>query len=138
MQKAIKKLRLDEGTRFKLYKCSAGKWTIGIGRNLSDRGISEDEKELMFSNDIAECLDDLPVIFPGFNKFSKARQGAFLNMRFQMGATRFRKFKLMIRAANNGAWMEVIVQAKNSKWFRQMMRLGSPRAYDVIDQLQKS
>jgi len=117
--KGIRQIRLDEGKRFKLYKCTADKWTIGIGRNLSDRGINQDEMELMFSNDIAECLDDLPKIFPKLDTFTEDRQGAFLNMRFQLGPGGIRKFKKMVAAANAENWKEVVIQAKDSKWYKQ-------------------
>ena len=33
-------LRRDEGVRFKPYQDTVGKWTIGVGRNLSDKGIN--------------------------------------------------------------------------------------------------
>ena len=34
------------GERLRLYKCSSGKFTIGIGRNIEDNGISKDESRL--------------------------------------------------------------------------------------------
>jgi len=131
MNGAIKQIRLDEGERFKLYKCTADKWTIGIGHNLSDRGISKDVMELMFSEDIAECLDDLPRIFPNFDNFSESRQGAFLNMRFQLGPGGIRKFKKMVAAANSENWKEVVLQAKDSRWYKQTPE----RAARVVAQL---
>ena len=46
-------LRLHEGEKLMPYKCTAGKLTIGVGRNLEARGISKDESDLMLRNDIA-------------------------------------------------------------------------------------
>jgi lysozyme len=40
--KLIAELVKDEGLRLKPYKCTAGKTTIGVGRNLDDVGISKD------------------------------------------------------------------------------------------------
>ena len=40
LQKVKEQLLRHEGLRFKPYRCPAGKLTIGIGRNLNDRGES--------------------------------------------------------------------------------------------------
>jgi lysozyme len=56
-----------EGIRFTPYKCSMGRWTIGIGRNLSDKGITKEEALYLLDNDIKECERDLANdIFKGF------------------------------------------------------------------------
>lgn len=44
-----------EGLRLKPYRCTAGKLTIGIGRNLDDRGISQKEAYAMLERDIFDC-----------------------------------------------------------------------------------
>ena len=44
-----------EGLRLKPYRCTAGKLTIGIGRNLDDCGISQTEAYLLLENDIRNC-----------------------------------------------------------------------------------
>ena len=43
------------GLRLKPYRCTAGKLTIGIGRNLDDCGISQSEAYVMLINDIMNC-----------------------------------------------------------------------------------
>ncbi len=48
-----KQLIIDEGMRKKPYQCSAGFWTIGVGRNLEDRGLTGDElKQLLDTKQI--------------------------------------------------------------------------------------
>ena len=61
----IEELKRDEGVVFTLYKCSAGKNTIGVGRNLDDRGITEDESDYLLSNDIDLCVEELTLAFLG-------------------------------------------------------------------------
>jgi len=62
--KAIEKQLIDhEGMEKKVYRCPAGKLTVGIGRNLEDKGITEEEALFLLRNDIAECEDDLRSIF---------------------------------------------------------------------------
>ncbi len=52
-------LVLDEGLETKPYTCSAGKITIGVGRNLEDLGISDDEAEYLLDNDIERVFEEL-------------------------------------------------------------------------------
>ena len=42
-QRLAEQLKVHEGLRLKPYKDTVGKWTIGIGRNLEDKGITEQE-----------------------------------------------------------------------------------------------
>ena len=41
------------------YNCSEGKLTLGIGRNLDDRGITEEEALYLLNNDIEAVQKDL-------------------------------------------------------------------------------
>ena len=49
-------LKKHEGVKYELYKCTADKWTIGVGRNLEDVGISEDEADYLLQNDIERTI----------------------------------------------------------------------------------
>lgn len=112
-------LKRDEGERLRLYKCSSGKFTIGIGRNIEDNGISKDESDLMFANDVARVEKEARTVFMRWDMFSDARQRAFLNMLF-MGLTRFRTFENMIDAAICGEWDRAADEALDSLWARQV------------------
>lgn len=59
-----KELIRDEGFRSKPYKCTAGKLTIGVGRNIEDNGITEDEAMYLLENDIASCIKQLTAKLP--------------------------------------------------------------------------
>ena len=48
----MEELKKEEGFRAKVYKCTAGKNTIGFGRNLDDNGITYEEAEYLLKNDI--------------------------------------------------------------------------------------
>lgn len=75
----------DEGLRLKPYKDTVGKLTIGVGRNLDDRGISNDEARYLLDNDIDSVEKQLRVAFPHYVKLDDARQEVLLNMAFNMG-----------------------------------------------------
>ena len=60
-------IRTNEGYRQFPYRCTADKLTIGIGRNLDDKGISPEEANMLLENDIAECITVLRRIFINFD-----------------------------------------------------------------------
>ena len=65
--KLAEQLTKHEGLRLKPYHCPAGKLTIGIGRNLEDKGITEKEARMLLENDIQECIQDLKIVFQAFD-----------------------------------------------------------------------
>ena len=136
----IEDLKRDEGLRLKPYRCTAGKLTIGYGRNIDDVGISEEEAEYLLQNDVEKCFYDLCDIF-GFYLFEeitimdghKDKWDALLNMRFNLGPNGFRKFKKMIAAVKRKDWKEVAKEAKKSKWYDQV----GDRAKRIVSILEK-
>ncbi|MGD9825769.1 glycoside hydrolase family protein [Desulfobacter sp.] len=114
-----KQLINHEGLRLKPYRCTAGKLTIGVGRNIEDVGISEDEAMMMLGNDIDACVDDLRGMFPDFYLLPENIQYVLVDMRFQLGPKRFRGFRMMIRAVENKDWPEMRRQMKDSAWYAQ-------------------
>jgi len=75
----------DEGLRLKPYTDTSGKLTIGIGRNLTDKGISRAEAIALLDNDIAEHSALLDKYLPWWGQLDDARSTALLNMAFNMG-----------------------------------------------------
>lgn len=110
----------DEGIRLKPYRCTAGKLTIGVGRNLDDVGISEDEAYLLLDHDIAACVADLDRALPWWGTLSEARQRALLNMRFNLGLSRLLGFKQMLTALQQGDYQTAAAQALDSQWAKQV------------------
>ena len=84
-------LERDEGRRSKPYRCTSGKLTIGVGRNLDDVGLYEDEIDLLLHNDIKRVIADL-LTFPWFMGLDSVRKRATANLRFQLGPGGFRAF----------------------------------------------
>ena len=62
-KKLANQLIKHEGLRLTPYRCPAGRLTIGIGRNLEDKGITEKEAVMLLKNDIQECIENLKTIF---------------------------------------------------------------------------
>ncbi|MBF0177920.1 MAG: DUF1804 family protein [Magnetococcales bacterium] len=55
-QELRKQLIRHEGMRLKPYRCTAGKLTIGVGRNLDDRSITKSEAYVLLDADIKNAV----------------------------------------------------------------------------------
>ena len=119
LEKLINQLKKHEGFSHTAYKCTADRWTLGYGRNISDKGITEKEAMYLLNNDIQECYDDLLPLFINFKLIQDSIQHVLLDMRFQLGPGGFRGFKKMITAVNNQNQEEMIKQMKDSNWYKQ-------------------
>ena len=116
----IEELKKDEGVRLKPYKCSADKLTIGIGRNIEDRGISDLEAEFLLQNDIDICIDELKKSFSWYEDLSDKRQRALVNMCFNLGLGKLKGFKKFIKAIENQIWNVAAEEMLDSKWADQV------------------
>src|SRR3990167_3936709 len=94
-------LIVHEGLRLKPYMDTVGKITIGVGRNLSDNGISRGEAMTLLNNDVDEVIADLAT-FPWFLTLDPVRQRVVADLRFNLGPERFRGFKRTLRAFSAG------------------------------------
>ena len=137
MTDPVERLKLDEGYRRHPYRCSAGALTIGYGRNIDPdhggQGIDEPEASFLLRNNLAAAEIDMRSIFPDWRNIGMVRQAALLNMRFQLGATGFRGFRLMIRHANAGQWIRAAREATLSKWARQVPERAYRVAMEIRD-----
>jgi len=145
-------LILHEGLRLEVYKCPAGFWTVGVGRNLEgkplrkeeqeyifkrsglapdevievlkERGITKDEALFLLREDIADAEKDLQH-FDWFPRLDPVRRKVVLDMRYNLGPTRFRGFKKMIAALARGDYKAAAAEMVDSKWYRQVMTRGT-------------
>ncbi len=120
LEKLTSQLIRDEGVEYKPYKCTAGKNTIAVGRNLDDVGISHDEAMFMLANDIKRCTDEIDKNLPWAVNLSDAREAALINMAFNLGITRLLKFKRMLAALENGDYIKASKEMLDSQWARQV------------------
>ena len=123
-----------EGLRLKPYRCTAGKLTIGIGRNLEDRGISQKEAYAMLEQDIQDCehwlIDEIPEVY---NKLDEVRQSVLLNMCFNLGIKGLLEFKNTLAFIDAGDWERAANGMLTSKWAKQVGR----RAIELSELMRK-
>lgn len=113
-------IRRDEGLRLKPYVCTAGKLTIGYGRNLEDRGITEQEAEYLLANDLLLIKSQLKKEVEFFESLDEERQAALINMGFNLGITGLLKFKRMLKALEIGNYERAATEAMDSRWYLQV------------------
>ena len=122
MDKMIEQLVDHEGLELHPYEDSLGIITIGVGRNLEERGISEDEAFYLLANDIDIIWDELIKQHPIVEDLDDQRQMILLDMAFNMGVPRLGKFKKMWAAIEDGDMIEASKQALDSRWADQVGR----------------
>ena len=115
-------LMRHEGVRLKPYKDSVGKLTIGVGRNLTDRGISEDEALHLFRNDIALHAAELYREFPWVVELDALRQEVLVNMAFNMGIPTLSQFRRTMGSIKEGNYELAASQMLESRWASQVGR----------------
>jgi lysozyme len=125
----LKKLLIKhEDKRNNPYLDTLEKITIGIGRNLTDRGIDDKEIEILFSNDVSYFYDKLSENYPWFLNLTINRQIALIDMAF-MGFKSFQSFKRMIKALENTDFDLAAFEVLNSKYALQV----GQRAEDIAN-----
>ena len=57
----VEMVKRHEGVKSKVYLCTAGFETIGVGRNISESGLglSPDEIDYLLHNDLERCHQEL-------------------------------------------------------------------------------
>jgi len=137
----IKKLIAHEGLRLEVYKDSLGIDTIGIGRNLEDRGITKEELDWMdipnmaivhtmgiteadamylAENDVQIVEEELVRAHPCVNKLDAVRQLVVMDMAFNMGVPRLCKFKNMWNAIHEENYIAAAKEMLDSRWAIQV------------------
>lgn len=116
----LAELERDEGLRLKPYTDTVGKLTIGVGRNLSDVGISADEARALLKADVDRAERDLDRSVPWWRTLSDNRQRVLLNLCFNIGLTRFLGFKKMLGAIQTGEYDRAATEMTSSRWAEQV------------------
>lgn len=118
----------DEGLRLHPYTDSADKITLGVGRNLTDRGIAHDEAMTLLENDIAAVVADLNRELPWWTRLDEPRQRVLANMAFNLGIEKLLLFKHTLDAMARGDYAAAADGMAASLWASQV----GPRAERLV------
>ena len=146
----LKKLVEHEGLRLEVYQDSLGIDTIGIGRNLEDRGISDEELEdmgiasidhvysfgiteadaiLLAENDVQIVEKELLDAHPCIAGLDAVRQLVLMDMAFNMGVPRLCKFKKMWAAIHDEDFTTASKEMLDSRWANQVKSRSTKLAH---------
>jgi lysozyme len=146
MKKLIDQIKLHEGVRFRPYRCTAGKLTIGVGRNLDDKPLKTEEVITLFGSqktqaeitallnkglsmkqvdqllawDIQDAIDDAKAVLPIFQSLSEQRQYVIVDMAFNMGRRTLSSFRNTLRFISEGNYARASENMLQSKWATQV------------------
>lgn len=109
-----------EGLELKPYQCTADKLTIGVGRNIEDRGITEDEARYLLKNDIKIVEDELLSKKPMVAELDAVRQRVLVDMGFNLGIPTLLKFQNMWLAIEQEDFIQASIEMMDSRWARQV------------------
>jgi lysozyme len=109
-----------EGFRLKPYRCSAGRLTIGVGRNLDDVGVTEQEALSLLENDVDRVTSELDRYMPWWKNLDDARREALADMCFNLGLTGLMKFREMLAALEAGDYAKAAEEMLDSRWASQV------------------
>jgi lysozyme len=117
----------DESVRLKVYDDASGRElkpgmqlvghaTVGIGRALDVRGISQAEAEYLLQNDIAEESEALLNVLPWVKDLDPVRHAVLLNMAFNLGTTGLLAFHETLSKIQAADWEGAAADMLASHW----------------------
>ncbi len=102
------------------YNDTTGCLTIGIGRNLSDRGISQNEAFSLLDDDIIYFYSKLSQLCSYFNDLDENRKIALIDMCFNLGVHGFLGFNDLHTALEIHDYENASKAMLDSKWAQQV------------------
>ena len=146
----MEKLVAHEGMRLDVYQDTLGINTIGIGRNLDDRGITKDELDWMdypsieyvysdgiteadaiylAQNDVQIVEEELLRAHPCVEELDAVRQLVLVDMAFNLGVPRLCKFKKMWAAIEAKDFPTAAKEMLDSRWANQVKSRSTKLAH---------
>lgn len=120
MARLQRRLAAKEDKRNKPYLDTEGKLTIGIGRNLDDKGLRDSEIAFLLANDIDDAIKDALAVVPRYQSLDGVRQEVMIEMAFNLGRSRLAGFKKMLAAIGNQQFDLAATEMLDSKWATQV------------------
>lgn len=127
LEKLTSSLKQHEGSgpvldgRFMPYKDSRGYLTIGYGRCIQLRGISDVEAATLLRNDIAVSVEEaeqqswFPLV-----EGCEPRLRALCEIIFNLGLPKFNSFHKAVAALDRADWAEASAEFLDSQWKNQI------------------
>ena len=124
-----------EGLRNFVYRCPSGKQTIGVGRNLEDRGITNAEAMYLLHNDIESVTQQLKDRLYWFENIHEDAQACLIDLCFNCGLGGLLTFTKTLEHIKNENYKAASVTILESKWAKQV-GVRSLEISDILKNIQ--
>lgn len=114
----VEMIKRHEGFRQYPYKCTAGKLTIGYGRNLDDVGISKEEADYLLDMDLDKHTEELDKVITW--AVPKDVYAVLVDMHYNLGHERFMQFRKMLECLKKLDFKGAAKEMLESKWAKQV------------------
>ena len=121
----------NEGMKLHPYQCTANKTTIGVGRNLTDNGITSAEAEQMLANDMDNVFADLDRNIPFWQSLPYNVRLVLCDMCFNLGIKRLCRFTKMLEAMEERDFELAAEELIDSNYAKQVKKRAD-RNYRLV------
>lgn len=130
---ALELIKEAEGFSAKVYKCPAGKLTIGYGHNIEANPLTEEQEQLLnpdgtITKENASKL--LYMMLPkyedgardlvDFDVLDDVRRAVCIDLTYNLGEGGFSEFRNTRRFINQGDFEKAAENLKMSRWYKQV------------------
>ena len=119
MKDLIKQLKIHEGYKPRVYKCTAGVDTIGNGFAIKDLYLSEEVCELILKEKLQILEDRFIVTYDWYDDAPQKVKNTCINMAYQLGFRGFSAFRKTIAYLADKDYKSASVEMLDSKWAKQ-------------------
>ena len=126
-----RRLMEEEGLKLFPYRCTANKLTLGVGRNIEDRGISDITAIQMLEEDIALCVNELERNISWWSEVPDGLQEVLIDLCFNMGISKLMLFTKTLQYLGSGEMVKAADELLNSR-YATMVPNRAKRNADII------
>jgi lysozyme len=115
----VARLNRTEGRRSKPYLDTVGKITIGVGHNLTAKGLPDSLIDALLNIDLADANSGAEKLSV-YDKLDAIRQTVLVDMVFNMGFEDVQKFVNTLSAINRRDYESAATNMLNSVWAKEV------------------
>lgn len=147
IEECKEQIKRHEGEVLEIYEDNLGYKTLGVGHLCRSqdpeytwelgRPVSQEIVDLYFDDDFEKHYQEAMHILgeqEDWDAMPESVQHVLVNMCFNLGSSRLRKFKNMLKACREHDWKEMASQMEDSRWFNQVGRRSVELQEMVLDQ----
>jgi lysozyme len=125
--KLTAQLMKHEGFKLLPYTDTVGKLTIGVGHNLTDKGLTKSQALAIFNDDLDEVIHFLDLKIPWWKDLDDVRARVLANMTFNLMG-KILDFHNMLAAFQAQDWEKAAQSLEGSLFYRQVGLRGKDLA----------